>query len=130
MIEKRSIKLPFCGQHPTFVLLRRLRLIIPEKLARLHIARFEGSVQDANENDIARHSRRRKHVRFCFLLKNRFTGGGIDHMIKARVRGSEKHLAVCDCRRSDYPAKLIVETPLLFAGSCVERIELGVSTTG
>jgi hypothetical protein len=44
-------------EHPSFILLGFLDLIVPEKIARFHVARLESSVEDANEHDIAGHRR-------------------------------------------------------------------------
>jgi len=66
----------------------------------------------------------------CLLLEHRFTRRGIDDVIEARVRGREEDFALGHCGRGDYPAERIIETPFLFPGRGVKRVELGVSAAG
>src|SRR4029077_13418845 len=53
VIEKRYIELAVGGKYPSFVLLRRLDLIIPQQLARFSVARFQRPIKHPDESDVA-----------------------------------------------------------------------------
>src|SRR5450432_1327907 len=63
-------------------------------------------------------------------MQDRFAGGGVEDVIKTRVRRREVDLSVTNCWRGDHPAQRIIEAPFLFSGRGVERVEICVPAAG
>src|SRR5262249_43529264 len=112
MKEKWHIKLSIAGEHPTLILLGFLDFKIPEQTASVQVACLQRSVQDADENNIATHCRRRKHERFSLLAHDGLATIRIDHVIQTRVGCSEEHFPISNGRRRNHPAQVVKDSPL------------------
>src|SRR5215831_4341669 len=106
--QQRDVEFPIRRQHPTVVALRRVGLEFPQELTAIEVASFERAVEDADEDDVSGHRRRREDECLALLLNKRLAGFGVDHQVEARVRSSEEHLAPGDRWRADHPASAAV----------------------
>src|SRR5437764_4821356 len=93
VVKEWLVEFPVGREDPAVVLLRCFRLEIPEWLGRFKVARLQRSVEDADQNHVARHDGRRKHVSVVLLFQQTLARGGIDDLEENGIGRGEDNFA-------------------------------------